>query len=159
MAVWEKVEGQKQTFSDIIRGMQYAVNTAHEMLETYHIDVLNKYFDENGFPKTKQIRIDAGKKIDVPLISLINQSSLAIDELEVEFKARINEVKLKETELEDTRNRIKLDRSAFEMNFTPSEREGDVVNIRIKFKSTQQPEGVARITDEFNKILDTNDLE
>lgn len=159
MAVWEKVDGQKQTFSDIIRGMQYAVNTAHEMLETYHIDVLNKYFDDNGFPKTKQIRIDANKKIDIPLISLINQNSLAIDELEVEFRAHINEVEIKETQLEDTRNRIKLDRTAFEMNFTPSEREDNVVNIRIKFKSTQQPEGVSRITDEFNKLLDTNDLE
>lgn len=153
MAFWNK-KTAPQTFADIIRGMQYAVNTAHEMLERYHITLLNKYFDDNGHPQKKEIWLNSEKKIEVPIITLINQGSLSIDEMEICFKAKINGVAIKSTPSPDTGKDINIDRSTFEMNFTPSTRDGNTVDVRIKFKSTNPPEGVSRIVDEYNKILE-----
>ncbi len=149
MAFWNKKHQSKQTFSDIIRGMQYAVNTAQEILEQHHIQLLNKYFDNNGIPITKQIKISNDKILDVPLISVINQNSLSIDEMEIEFNVRINSVELKE--LEDEKNNI--ERSSFTVDFTPNENSDNKVLVKIKFKTKEKPEGVSRIVDEFDKKI------
>ena len=153
MAFWNRKTKEQQTFADIIRGMQYAVNTAHEMLERYHVALLNKYFDDEGHPETKAIWVN-DKHMNVPLITLINQSSLSIEELEICFKAKIDGVILKSSKMPETGKDIEIDRSAFEMNFAPSTRDGNTVDIRIKFKTTLQPEGVSRIVDEYNKLLE-----
>lgn len=58
----------------------------------------------------------------------------------------------------ETGKDIEIDRSAFEMNFAPSTRDGNTVDIRIKFKTTLQPEGVSRIVDEYNKLLEPVDM-
>lgn len=153
MAFWNKKTGT-QTFADIIRGMQYAVNTAHEMLERYHITLLNKYFDEKGRPEKKEIWLGEDRKIEVPIITLINQGSLSIEEMEICFKAKIDGVSVKSSQALETGKDINIDRTTFNMNFTPSTRDGNTVDVRIKFKSTQPPEGVSRIVDEYNKILE-----
>lgn len=157
MAFWNKKANAGQTFADIIRGMQYAVNTAHEMLERYHITILNKYFDAEGRAETKEIWIGSDKKMDIPLITLINQSSLSIDELEISFRAKIEGIALKSVKETDSGKNIEIERSAFEMNFTPSTRDGNTVDVRIKFKTTQPPEGVSRIIDEYTKMLEPMD--
>ncbi len=156
MAFWNK-KASYQTFADIVRGMQYAVNTAHEMLERYHITMLNKYFDDKGRPEVKELRVGNGKKMEIPLVTLINQSSLSIAEMEVCFKAKIEGVSIKSTTASETGKNIEVDRTAFEMNFTPSARDGNTVDVRIKFKSTEPPEGVSRIIDEYNKTLEPVD--
>lgn len=153
MAFWNK-KTTTQTFADIIRGMQYAVNTAHEMLERYHITLLNKYFDEQGRPEKKEIWLGEDRKMEVPIITLINQGSLSIDEMEICFKAKIDGVAVKSSRAPETGKDIEIDRTAFTMNFTPSTRDGNTVDVRIKFKSTVPPEGVSRIVDEYNKILE-----
>lgn len=126
--------------------MQYAVNTVHEMLERYHITQLNKYFDEEGSPATKEIWLDGDRKMEVP----INQRSQSIEEMEIAFKTRIDRVALKGAKSPETGKDIEVDRMTLEMNFTPSTRDGNSVDIRIKFKSVQPPEGVSRIVDEYN---------
>lgn len=153
MGFWKKKE-TSQTFADIIRGMQYAVNTAHEMLERYHVTILNKYFDAEGHPEKKEVWLNSEKKLEIPLVTLINQSSLSIEEMEISFKAKIDGVIVKSVKASETGKDIDIDRTAFEMNFTPSARDGNTVDVHIKFKSTQPPEGVARIVDEYNKILE-----
>ena len=153
MAFWNK-KTSTQTFADIIRGMQYAVNTAHEMLERYHITLLNKYFDDKGRPEKKEIWLNGERKIEVPIITLINQGSLSIDEMEICFKAKIDGVAVKSVRAPETGKDIEIDRTAFAMNFTPSTRDGNTVDVRIRFKSTQPPEGMSRIVDEYNKILE-----
>lgn len=153
MAFWKK-KTTTQTFADIIRGMQYAVNTAHEMLERHHITLLNKYFDCEGRPEKKELWLNTEQKIEVPIITLINQGALSIDEMEICFKSKIDGITVKSAPATGTGKDIEIDRTTFEMNFTPSERDGNVVDVRIKFKSIQPPEGVSRIVDEYNKILE-----
>lgn len=73
-----------------MRGMQYSVNTAQQMLERHHLYLLNKYFDGNGFPQTKDFRITPTRKLNIQVVSLINQNSLNINEMEIEFETKIN---------------------------------------------------------------------
>lgn len=155
MFPWKKKEKSVQTFSDIMRGMQYSVNTAQQVLERHHLYLLNKYFDTNGFPQTKDFWITPTRKLNVPIISLINQNSLNINEMEIEFEAKINSVILKESNDNSGKDRLnyELDRSSFDMNFTPSKRDGDTVKVKIKFKTGQLPEGVSRIVEEFDKLI------
>lgn len=149
MAFWNKKSHNKHTLSDIMRGMQHSVNTAQEILEKHHIHLLNRYFKEDGHPITKKIRISEDKVLDVPLVSVINQSSLCIDEMEIEFSAKINSIEMKNLKEDD----VVVDRSSFTMDFTPSERSSNVVAVKIKFKTVKQPEGVSRIVDEFDKRI------
>jgi len=149
MAFWNKKNKTKHTLSDMMRGMQHSVNTAQEILEKHHIQLLNKYFTQDGFPISKKINLGDGNILVVPLISLINQNSLTIDEMEIDFKAEINEIELKNIKDENS----DIDRTSFTMDFTPSERDDNSISIKIKFKTKTQPEGVSRIVDEFDKKI------
>ncbi len=149
MAFWHKKNKVKHTLSDMMRGMQHSVNTAQEILEKHHIQLLNKYFTQDGYPITKKINLGDNKILDVPLISLINQNSLTIDEMEIDFKATVNEIELKNLKDENS----EIDRTSFTMDFSPSERDDHSLSIKIKFKTKTQPEGVSRIVDEFDKKI------
>ena len=95
MAFWNKSKKEQITLSDIMRGMQHSVNTAQEILERHHIALLEKYFTLDGEPITQRIKINEEQHIDIPLVSIVNQSSLGIEELELDFTASINDVDLK----------------------------------------------------------------
>ena len=43
--------GGRQTISDIIRGMQYAVNTAQDMLQRHQVEQLERYFNAEATEK------------------------------------------------------------------------------------------------------------
>ena len=72
----------EQTISDIIRGMQHAVNTAEDMLTAHQIEKLTEAFNEDGTPKMRFITLPDGRKVYIPLVSLTPSSSLSINELE-----------------------------------------------------------------------------
>lgn len=139
-----------------MRGLQYSVNAAQQVLERHHLYLLGKYIDENGAPKTQRIRLNEKKVVDVPLLAYMNQGALGIDELEIEFSAKIDASLVKPMEEKGAGTAEKdfsIDRSCFEVNFSPSSRDGDVMRVRIKFKNRDVPEGVARVTDELNKEI------
>lgn len=147
---------QRQTFSDLMRGLQYSVNAAQQVLERHHLYLLGKYTDGNGAPKIQRLRLNEKKFVDVPLLACMNQGALGIDELEIEFSAKIDASLVKpmaEKGAGTAEKDFSIDRSCFEMNFSPSSREGDVMHVRIRFKNRDVPEGVARITDELNKEI------
>ena len=75
----------EQTISDIIRGMQHAVNTAEDMLTAHQLEKLTEAFNEDGTPKMRFITLPDGRKVYIPLVSLTPSSSLTISELEMEF--------------------------------------------------------------------------
>lgn len=51
MAFWNKDTQSSQTLSDLIRDLQHSVNAAMEMIETRNIELLGRYFGENGVPR------------------------------------------------------------------------------------------------------------
>ena len=59
MAFWNNKDNQSsQTLSDLIRGLQHSVNAPMEMIETRNIELLARYFTEDGVPLKKRIWVD-----------------------------------------------------------------------------------------------------
>lgn len=190
MGIFRKNKEYQRTgvdLSQVIRGMQHAVNEAQRTLEVHHLKSLLRFFYADGDPKSVDLHLGGTKHIDIPLVTLANHSSLKIDELEMEFKARIEEVAIKDL---DELNRIvsesgrplesedddasasaatKLDgdssedgSATFNIGFSSAAPRGvdagNVISVRIKFLSADQPEGLSRIVDEYNKLVAPYDV-
>lgn len=159
MGFWNKKQPQVRTFSDIIRGLQYSVNTAQQILERHHLYLFKKYFDDKGVPVMREFQLSPTRVLNVPEISLIGQHALAIDEMEIEFNARINALELKEDEAQDGSNtKYWIDRATFDVDFSPSSRSDNLLKVKIKFKAVDQPEGVSRVIDEYDKLVSPIDI-
>lgn len=87
---WNREKNTTQTLSDLIRGLQHSVNAAMEMVETRNVELLGRYFSPEGDPLTKRLNIDSQTAVDVPLISIVNPSTVNIKEVEMEFSVQIN---------------------------------------------------------------------
>ncbi|MCD8569236.1 MAG: DUF2589 domain-containing protein [Geovibrio sp.] len=88
---WKQKTEDTQTFSDLIRGLQHSISSAMEMIEARNIEILGRYFDpRTGEPVTRRLRLDEDTVIDVPLISVVNPSTLNIKEVEMDFSVRVN---------------------------------------------------------------------
>lgn len=153
----KKEERRGVDLTEIIKGMQFAVNEAQTILERHHLNSLLCFFTDNGEPKTVSLHLEGNKYIDVPTFTLASHSALQIDELEMQFKARIQDVESFESDIDGDGT---LDRIAgFEVGFTPDISDSsNFVNVSIKFKSISQSEGFSRVLDEYNKIVKPFDV-
>lgn len=139
--------------SDILKGLHNAVNSAQEMLQAQQVQGLLKFWSANdGNPLTQKVKIGE-RELDVPLMSLVSHNHLEMDDVEIKFKARIGDVA--SHSLADRLN----DNNALTHSDLQMEMEGikatddDVMEITIRFKQKETPEGVARLTDEYNKLI------
>lgn len=144
----KKEEEESQTFSDLIRGLQYSVNTAQQALEKHHLYLLSRFTDEDGNIQTKRVTLPNGDVVDIPIMSFMNMGALAIDELELEFDTKVDHAATKEYSSSG------YTRSYFDIDVTSSTRntKGNM-HVKIKFKNKDIPESVARLTDELNKFM------
>ena len=84
---------QTNSFSDIMNGLQYAVNCAQDTLQNHQIQNLTRLFEgtnannANTF-QSKKIMV-GDKTIDIPLIALISHHYLAMDNVQIKFKAKV----------------------------------------------------------------------
>lgn len=128
------------TFESLIRSIEASVVKSTEVLETHHIQRLLDYFEPDGTPKTVTLTLE-GKKIKVPVFTLVNHQSLAIDELEMEFRTRLCDF-----EFVDKEPHLVCDIKKQDPNNPDS-----FANVRIKFKINDKPESVSRICDDLLK--------
>jgi hypothetical protein len=159
-----------QTFSDIIRGMQYAVNEAQKTLQNYQYELMEKYFDTTtGEPVMRQITLSNNRVVYIPLITLLPQSLLAISELEMSFAVQIAHTEVKGF-VENVENNAAIapPRSSFTVAFArrvSSALKGkgkdgkendappdnlDTIEVKIKFHAIDLPEGASRVLDMLN---------
>jgi hypothetical protein len=140
-----------QSFSDVIKGLQYAVNSAQEMMKEQHLRMLGNYFDSEGDAATRKIKTRSGKVMNVPLVTLVPHNSLSIDEIEISFTAKITDI-VKNQHDEDPD--VDVDHLGLNMDIVSSSvPKKSMMNVTVRFKSTVQPEGFSRIIDEHNKLL------
>jgi len=142
----------EQTFSDIIRGMQHAVNTAQAMLDEHQLWRFGSLFVD-GQPRTMDITGPDGRQLRIPQISLMPLNLLAIEELELEFSIAVNSSDVTEIGVEN----IALERSSFGVEFAKGgggeEGGGSTIDVRILFKQREEPEGFARVKATFDKSI------
>jgi len=127
------------TFESLIRSIEASVVKSTEVLETHHVQRLLEYFNEDGTPKTVKLTLD-GKKMTIPIFTLVNHQSLCIDELEMEFKTRLCDF-----EFVDKDPHLVVDIKKQDSN------PDSFANVRVKFKINDKPEAVSRICDDLLK--------
>lgn len=150
-----KGKDRHYTLSDIIRGLIHSVNTSQEILEQHYSRMLSRYFSKDGEPITTKIMVDPERYMEVPLITLISPSALALKEMDLEMSLHVDEIILKKVEDDDYEKEIT--RGSFIVSVDAagitSEKPSDIINVCMKFRAIDPPEGVSRLFDEFNKQI------
>jgi len=163
MPFWlnKKQETQSQAFSDLIRGLQHSVNAAMEMLEARNLELLSRYFTEDGHPCVRRLMLDDNSTIDVPVISIVNPSAMNLKEIEMEFSVKVNSVELQEKLPQrgfianETNGdlSISMERSNLQISFTEITDQNNTMKVKIKFESAQLADGMSRMIKEFDKTI------
>lgn len=143
----------KYALSDILKGVQYAINSAQEMLHAQQVQNLMKFWKSNdGAPVTQKVLIGE-RELDVPLLTLVPHSHMEMEDVEIKFKAKVGDVVSQSTvnglSGNDTLSHTDLKMEMEGVRATDS----DVMEITIRFKGKETPEGVAHLTDEYNKQI------
>lgn len=157
---WSREENGSQTLSDLIRGLQHSVNAAMEMIETRNVELLGRYFTQEGTPLSRRLNIDDRTAVDVPLISIVNPSTINIKEVEMDFSVQINSADLRCKQAQkgfttggeevDFHNNLK--RSSLEISFD-GKKDLSRMQVRVKFEAKPLPEGLSRVIDEYDKTI------
>lgn len=159
MPFWSTKKGEKHTFSDLVRGLQHAVNAAMEMAEARNLELLSRYFTENGNPIVRRVNIDGNTAMDVPVITVVNPASINIKEVEMEFNVQINNVEILEklpqrgflANGQAENLKISMERSDLEIQFSNDPSQTSAMKVKIKFEAGEPAEGMARVIEEFGK--------
>jgi len=141
------------TLASIIRGLQYAAESASQVSEHQFESHLKNYFEPivlDGTPafraKTALVEIDS-KALRVPLIAMVPVNNLLIKTMEVEL-----DIKVDATERKEIEHAANAERASFAVRLSGEEC-NDSIGIKIIFERQDQPEGFSRLIEEFtNKI-------
>lgn len=136
--------------------MQHVVNTTQEVLEQHYVRMIDRFLNPDGSARSMPIQLDRDYRLDVPLIALLNPPSLALDEMQVQMSVRIDDVSIKTFPPPDGAGGV-MSRSSFTVTMAPMTsttsgtggRPTNIMDITMKFKSGDRPEGVTRIINEF----------
>ena len=147
---------QTNSFSDIMNGLQYSVNCAQDTLQNHQIQNLTRLFEgtnannANTF-QSKKIMV-GDKTIDIPLIVLISHHYLAMDNVQIKFKAKVGSV-----ESQIPENNLLLSspqRANLQMQMSNIKPDADdVMEVCVNFKVQETPESISRIIDDFVKNI------
>lgn len=140
-------------FSDILKGLHNAVNSAQEMLQAQQVQNLTKFWQaSDGTPVSQKLKV-GDRELNVPLMSLVSHSHLEMDDVEIKFKAKIGDVAT-----HSFPNKLEGD-NAISHGDLQMEMEGikatddDVMEITVRFKQKDIPEGINCLLDECNKLI------
>ena len=138
---------QTNSFSDIMNGLQYAVNSAQDTLQNHQIQNLTRLFEGTNANNANTFQ---SKKIMVG--ALISHHYLAMDNVQIKFKAKVGSV-----ESQIPENNLLLSsphRANLQMqmsNIKPDT--DDIMEVCVNFKVQETPESISRIIDDFVKNI------
>jgi hypothetical protein len=145
---------------ELVGGLLEAAMVSQSMSERQHINALRNYFNEDGTPMTKTFKIGE-KELVVPLYILADHSSIGLDELDIEFEARLI-FGDDETEVSDLKKSLLglFKKKGYEHNIKGIEvdsgkntNNSGMAKIKVKFKSDEKPEAVSRLIDVYIQAL------
>ena len=144
---------RQQPFETLLASMQDSILKAHKLIETQHLNVMSHYFDEENKPIMLDIQfpvIDSQtgeviyKLIKVPKLTLVPMHTLKMKEMKLNFKVKLD------TCLDSTNKHSGLFAHILSSNSTDND---NFVNVELLFETTDPPETVMRINDQFIKVL------
>ncbi len=113
---WNKKSCSKNsimTLSDIVRGIQFSVNSSIDILERHFSNQLEKYIDSNNKFFTKTVKLNDNYAVDIPLFCMSDHNALILDEMEVRMKVDLKDFEIKEVENTCSSEIFSVSRSSF----------------------------------------------
>lgn len=151
---------------ELVSGLLEAGMVAQSITEKQHISNLINYFNADGSPKVQKFKVGE-KDMEIPLYILADHSSIGLDELDVEFEARlvIGEAQasdLKRSLLGIFKNKkdgkVSQDSThnirSIEVDSGRNEDGSGMAKIKVKFKSDTKPEMISRLVDAYIQRLE-----
>jgi hypothetical protein len=151
---------------ELVSGLLEAGMVAQSITEKQHISNLINYFNADGTPKVQKFKV-GDKEMEVPLYILADHSSIGLDELDVEFEARLvigepQASDLKRSLLGIFKNKkdgkVSQDSShnirSIEVDSGRNEDGSGMAKIKVKFKSDTKPEMISRLVDAYIQRLE-----
>jgi hypothetical protein len=146
---------------ELVGGLLEAAMVAQGISERQHINAIRNYFNEDGTPKIKSFDI-GGKKLDMPLFILADHSSIGLNELDIEFSARLvfgdnaNDVSDLKKSLLGVFKKKGYDHNikGIEVDSGYSANESGMAKIKVKFKADEKPEALSRLIDVYIQNLE-----
>lgn len=137
-------------FSEILKGLQHAINSAQDMLQAQQIQNLSNFWTREGDPLTQKVKLGE-REVDVPLLTLVPHSHLSMEDVEIKFKSRVGDV-VSQSINDKLKANNSLSHADLQMEMDGiKNKDDDVMEITIRFKAKETPEGVSRLLDEYNK--------
>jgi len=142
-----------QAFESLLTAMQESILKAHKLIETQHLNVLAHYFDEENKPLMMDLQfpvIDAEadevvyKRVQVPKLSLVPMHTLKMKEMKLSFKVKLSG-------FAEANKSNGLFAHILPSNNNPSN--DNFVDVDLYFETSDPPEAVMRINDQFIKVL------
>lgn len=144
-----------QHLDGIVRGLNYVANCASDMSLSHYQNLISQYFDydedESIFtPKVVRLQLDPEHEITMPLIAVTDAKGLYLDELEVDFSVRVTGI-----DPHSLQDSLQQDCPKLVVDIAPKQRENsgrdkDVIDFKVKFKSSEAPECVMKVIDKYN---------
>lgn len=145
---------------ELVGGLLEAAMVSQGISERQHINALRNYFNPDGTPKLQNFKI-GDKSLDVPLYILADHSSIGLQELDIEFEARLI-FGDKESEVSNLKKSLlglfkkqgyKHNIRGIEVDSGKNTDSSGMAKIRVKFKSDTKPEAVSRLVDAYIQRL------
>ena len=145
---------------ELVSGLLEAALVAQSISERQHINAVNNYFNEDGTPKTQMFMI-RGQEVNIPIYILADHSSIGLEELEIDFEARLvfgdetpSELKKSLLGLFKKKDYEKHNIRGIEVDSGKNTDSSGLAKIKVKFKSDEKPEAVSRLIDAYIQGLD-----
>ena len=143
-------DGGLNSLDKLVQAIYNSVTYAQRKVETEHLSrVMSTYFDDQGNAKTFKVQLPGNggeiTTVDIPQITLTNNSHLAIDELEMKLAVNLSHF---EDEINNENNKLVAKMSGVRGK-------ENLTKIKIKMKSKDTHEGIATINDQLIKLLPT----
>ena len=141
------------TLPDFVRGIQHAVNTATMMYEQSVEGFLDRHLRADGTPEIQIVKIPNSKHVLlVPTMSVSRPPDMILEEMEVKMCIRVDKTEVKPGHPVGDPS---VTRSSFQVSLASGKStEKSDIDIVMKFKRGDAPEGVARIMEAFvNSIV------
>ena len=145
---------------ELVGGLLEAAMVSQSISERQHINALLNYFNPDGTPIITKFMI-GDRELLVPLYILADHSSIGLDELDIEFEARLvfgddeKEVStLKKSLLGLFKKKgYKHNIKGIEVDSGVNPTSSGMAKIKVKFKADEKPEAVSRIIDSYIQTL------
>ena len=151
----EENKPSSNTLPDIVRGIQHAVNTATLMFEQNASAFLDRHLRQDGTPEVQIVKIPNSKHVlIVPTMATARPPDMILEEMEVKMCLRIDKTEQRQGHPAGDPD---VTRSSFHVSMSAhphDEKSSNEIDIVMRFKRGDPPEGVARIVEQFvNSIV------